>query len=395
MSDAVVYQFHLPIKVQYGMNAIDSLSDVLREFDSKRMFVVTDRGVVGAGLLAKIRTLLEDLTIEIAVYDEVAPNPSDTTVMLGVDRYRAFTPDVVMGLGGGSSIDAAKAIRAVAQTGGIINDYEGFDRFGVSAEIPLIAVPTTAGTGSEMGGWAVVTDTKRHFKMGFGDPPALAPTISIIDPALTVTLPPELTAATGMDAFSHALEVYLSTASSPITDALALRAIELVAKNIGTAYKNGEDLKARENMMYGSMIAGMAMSNADCGAIHAIAETVGGIYDIGHGVSIASFTPHVMKFNTIAIPEKMANVARAMGVDISGASTKDAANSAWQAAAQIMSDLSLPRPSELGIDRDDEELLHRIAHLSTTNMSSGGNPRPVSKEDYYVILKEALTEHLW
>ena len=387
-----ICRFNLPIEFIYGVGALDKLSEVIERMNARRIFVVTDQGVVQAGVVRTVAAALGAGKYELATFDAVEPNPRDTTVMKGVDEFRRFDPDVVLGVGGGSSMDTAKAIRAVSRAGGTINQYEGFNLFGIQPETTLIAIPTTAGTGSEAGGWAVITDSERKFKMGFGDPLALAPTVSIVDPMLTLTLPPQMTAACGMDAFAHAVEVYVSTASSPVTDALALEAIGLISENLLAAFSNGEDVRAREKVMHGSMIAGMAMSNADCGAIHAIAETVGGLYDIGHGVSIASFTPHVMKYNCTAVGSKMRNIARAMGAQVEGMSVTEAAQLGWQAAAALVSQLGIPRPSELAIEKDR---LKDIAALCTTNMSSGGNPRPMSQADYENVLSDALVRQLW
>jgi len=387
-----LYQFSFPIEVVYGVDSLEKITQVVERVSARRIFVVTDKGVVEAGITDRVASILNNKRYEIETFDSVEANPRDTTVMKGVDEIKKFLPDVVLGVGGGSSMDTAKAIRAVAQSGGIINQYEGFDRFGITPDVPLIAVPTTAGTGSEMGGWAVITDSKRKFKMGFGDTTALAPTVSIVDPKLTMSLPPQMTAASGMDAFAHAVEVYVSTASSPITDALALRAIELISTSLKTAWSNGKDLDAREKVMYGSMIAGMAMSNADCGAIHAVGEVVGGLYDIGHGLSIASFTPHVMKHNCDSVIDKMRNIARAMGVKVEGMPLAEAAHYAWRQSAELASGLGIPRPSELRIEKSR---IREIAALCTQNMSSGGNPKPMKEGDYERLLNDSLSEQLW
>jgi alcohol dehydrogenase len=388
----VNYQFNFPIEVIYGVDSLGKLPEVLERFLARRIFIVTDKGVIGAGVINRVRSLLGNGKYEIETFASVEANPRDTTVMSGVEEFKKFHPDMVLGIGGGSSMDTAKAIRAVVRAGGRINQYEGFNKFRVKPETALIAIPTTAGTGSEMGGWAVITDTARKFKMGFGDPLALSPTISIVDPKLTLTLPASMTAASGMDAFAHAVEVYVSVASSPITDALALKAIELIFGNLKTAWSNGKNLTARANVMYGSMIAGMAMSNADCGAIHAVAEVVGGLYDISHGLSIASFTPHVMKYNCEAVVDKMGNITRAMGAKVEGMSNRDAAQLAWRRAAELAGSLEIPRPSELGIEKSR---IREIATLCTQNMSSGGNPKPMKEADYEGVLNDCLSEQLW
>jgi alcohol dehydrogenase len=387
-----IYQFNLPIKIHYGLGASERLGPIMEELGSRRVFVVTDKGVVQAGLYERIAKLIEQGKRKVDLFDKVEPNPRDKTVMEAVERYKASGADLVIGLGGGSSMDAAKAMRAMAEVGGSLAQYEGFFKFHHKVKTPLIAIPTTAGTGSEMGGWAVVTDSARRFKMGFGDPDALAPTYSLVDPALTLTLPPHLTAETGMDAFVHALEVYLSKARSPVTDAIALQAMTLLAANLREAWARGEDILAREKVMYASMMAGIAISNADCGAIHVIAEVVGGLYDIRHGLAIASFTPAIMKYNTPAVVGRMVEVARAMGARVEQEEARSAADRAWQQVARLVADLGIPRPSQLGVNRKD---LPAIAKLCPQNMSAGGNPRAMGEEDYLKLTEECLASDLW
>jgi len=283
-------------------------------------------------------------------------------------------------------MDTAKMVRAIAEAGGSPRQYEGYAKFKRKAKTPLVAIPTTAGTGSEMDGWAAITDTERRFKMVIGDPDALAPTFSLIDPALTLTLPPHLTAETGMDAFIHALEAHVSTANSPITDAVALRAMELLAANLRDAWAHGENILAREPVMYAAMMAGIAISNSDCGAIHVIAEVVGGLYDIRHGLAVASFAPAIIRYNTPAAAPRMANVAKAMGDSLG------AADKVWQEVTRLVADLGIPRPSQLGIARKD---IPEIARLCPQNASSGGNPRAMGEQDFLRLTEECLDSDLW
>jgi len=388
------YQFEAPVKVKYGIDSIEeNITLFAEELGVKKALIVTDKGVQEAGIIKKIEKLLKKANIEINIFDKICPNPEDKIVMQGVDFFKQIFPDVILGVGGGSSIDSAKAIRAVAQAGGNINDYSGVDAFNnMKPRIPLIAVPTTAGTGSEMGSCAVITDTKRNIKFAVLDKSAMLPTISIVDPALTLTLPPSLTAQTGMDAFNHALEAYVIKTSSPITDPIALNVIELISKNIRIAWANGEDIMAREKLMYGSMMAGIVITNVYCGATHAIGEAVGAKCNLGHGLVIASFTPYVMKYNTPAVPEKMANIARAMGVNTEKMSILDAADAAWQETVRLVADLGIPRPSDLGIEKKE---LSNIAKLCLNNVSSEPNPRSMSEKDYLLFLEECLSKDLW
>jgi len=381
------YVFTLPTEVRYGAGVAETLAEALMGLSSDRVLVVTDPGVVQAGLLERIGKILDRGGVSWEPFTGVEPNPRDEDIMLGAGRLRDGNFNGVVGLGGGSSMDSAKAILAMTCNPGRVNDYEGFNRFSFRPELPLVCVPTTSGTGSEMDNWSVVTDTERNVKMGLGDP-ALTPSLALVDPLLTITLPPHLTAGTGMDALSHALEVYVSRAAQPVTDALAIHAIELVGQHLRRAVADGACLEARCGMAEASMIAGAAMANCDCGAVHAMAEAAGGKYDVPHGAAIAAYMPVVLEFNLIARPEKFARVAQALGMDLPPlASPMQRACAAYDAVRDLNRDIGMPTPSELGLKEEDIE---DLAQMAMDNMSAPGNPREVSHQDFAALFRRAL-----
>lgn len=385
-------QFTSTVDLRYGVGALDEVTTILADAESKKVLVVADKGVRAAGLVDR---LVEKMGsgVDVQIFDELGADPTDTMIMNGVEAYRAAQPDMVFGLGGGSSMDSAKAIRGVAECGGTINDYEGFNEFhGVMPKSCLVCIPTTSGTGGEVGCWAMVTDSTKHSKMAIADSVTLMPTFSIVDPELTVGLPARLTGETGMDAFSHAMEAYVTVASSPVSDALAIDAIARVARSLRRACAAPDDVEARADMAYASMIAGIAMNNADVGAVHAIGHVIGAEYGLGHGLCMGVFSPYVMKLNVRAVPAKMATIASAVGTDTRDLSEADAAQAAWRGVAALAGEVGLPRPKEMGIKASDVE---RLAGLCLQDPCSPGNPVEMSEQAYVEVLEEALATDLW
>jgi len=394
LSDAAVplavAAFNLPTRFEYGPGVGERAGELVAGLGAKRVLVVTDKGVVGAGVLDTIRKSFEVSGLKVEVYDEIVPNPRDTSVTEGARILKSAACDGVVGLGGGSSMDAAKAIRAMAYAPGRINDYEGFFKFGgLRPPIPLVEIPTTSGTGSEADAWAVITDTHRCYKMGMGDP-ALAPDVALVDPKLTLDLPPLVTAGTGMDALCHALEVYVARGATPVTDALAIYAVELAARHLGPAVADGHDLEARAGMSLASMIAGMAMSNCDCGIIHSMAESVGSLYDVPHGLAIGAFLPIGAEYNLASRPAKFARLAEALGRDVRGKHGLEAAREVIAALRGLRRNLGVPTPRELGLNPGDFE---KLATFSVQNMSTPGNPRAIDETGFVALFKRAYEEH--
>ena len=263
------FEFVLPTRIIYGEGSIKKLPDEIRKLNNKKPLLVTDKGIITAGIAEKITDVLEEAGIDYAVFDGIQPNPRDTTVTETAEFAMANNTDMLIAVGGGSSIDTAKAAGVILTEGGTINDYEGLDKL-KKPITDLIAVPTTVGTGSEVTFWSVITDTKRHFKMSVGSP-LIAAKLAIVDPDLVETLPPSAVAATGMDALTHAIEGYTCKLAEPITDACGIYAIQMIGENIREAvYCDSKE--ARGKMLLASLIAGICFGNSDIAGVHCMGE---------------------------------------------------------------------------------------------------------------------------
>jgi alcohol dehydrogenase len=341
-------------------------------------FVVTDEGVRAAGLLKDLCRSLEDGGIGYSIFDQVEPNPRHTTVESAAERFRHDGANLIIAVGGGSVMDAAKGIGVVAKYGGRIADYDGVGL--VPGPIPpFIALPTTAGTASEVTIWAVITDAENHVKMGVGDYKIL-PHVALVDPELTYTLPRTLTVGTGLDALTHAVEAYTCRRANPISDPLALRAMELVATHLPHAAADGSDPIAREGMSLASLIAGIAFSNAAVAAVHCLAETAGGLYDGPHGMLCGLFLPYVTAYNAPAETARHANMAAAMGAD-------PRPEAAAQAFYDLAQELGVPHVSDFGVTG---ETLDEIAAGSAAHPETESNPQPIGKAEYGEIIAKTL-----
>jgi alcohol dehydrogenase len=320
------------------------------------------------------------------VYDETKPNPTIENVNDGLALLKEHGCDCVISFGGGSPHDCAKGIALLATNGGEIKDYEGVD-VSKKPQLPLIAINTTAGTASEMTRFCIITDEARHIKMAIVDK-NVTPIISVNDPELMLAKPASLTAATGMDALTHAIEAYVSIAATPVTDASAIKAIEMIQANLREAVANGDNLEARDNMAYAQFMAGMAFNNASLGYVHAIAHQLGGFYDLPHGVCNAVLLPHVQQYNAQVAPARLADVARAMGVDTTGMSDEQAANAGLDAIRQLSKDVSIPAGlEELGVKHDDFDVLAENALKDACGFT---NPKQATHDEIVGILAAAL-----
>jgi len=393
------YSFNFPIWVEFGRGSSKKVGEIAKQRNWKRAFIVTDTGVRKAGLLEGILESLESHKISYYVFDGVQPNPTDIMVEKAAEIFKEESCDFIIAVGGGSSMDTGKGVALLATNPGRIKDYEirsmeDLAKGKIKNHIaPLITIPTTAGTGSEIDFWAVITDTERKFKMCLGQAPLypggpyLGAVYALVDPLLTLTLPPLQTAATGIDALSHAIETYVSKGSPPIVEPLALHAIELIAKYLLIAYADGSNIEARENMMFAAHLAGMCENLANCGLIHSLAEVVGGVYwNVPHGCAIAVFMPKVMEFNRMAVPEKFKKIAIAMGEKVKGLSLREASKKAIDAVEKLLSDLKMPKSlKDLGVKEED---LTEIAKKAMETVEYGGNPRVASYEDILSIVKK-------
>jgi len=382
-----VYGFFIPTVTLMGIGSHKQLGAQMKTLGVSKPFLVADKGITACGLTKQICDMIkEDVGVDAVVYDNTIPNPTDNNVAEGLKKYQESGCDMIITLGGGSSHDCGKGIGIVATNGGTIHDYEGVDK-STKAMPPFIAINTTAGTGSEMTRFCIITDTSRKVKMAIVDW-RVTPTIAINDPLLMLGMPSLLTASTGMDALTHAVEAYVSTIATPVTDACAIKAIELVAGNLRQAVANGEDIDARDKMAYAEYLAGMAFNNASLGHVHAMAHQLGGFYDLPHGVCNAILLPHVSRFNLISNLERFADIAVALGENISGLSTRAAAEKALTAIQTLSVDVGIPANlTELGVKEED---LVTMAENAQKDACGATNPRRPSLDDVVNMYKDAL-----
>ena len=378
------FEFVLPTRIIYGEGSIKKLPDEIRKMKNKKPLLVTDKGLIAAGIAGKITDVLEDAGIEYAVFDGIQPNPRDITVAETAEFAVANNTDMLIAVGGGSSIDTAKAAGVILTEGGTINDYEGLGKL----EKPitdLIAVPTTVGTGSEVTFWSVITDTKRHFKMSVGSP-LIAAKLAIVDPDLVETLPPSAVAATGMDALTHAIEGYTCKLAEPITDACGIYAIQMIGENIREAvYCDSKE--ARGKMLLASLIAGICFGNSDIAGVHCMGEAMGGLYDMPHGLSMAIMLPHVMEYNYVACIDKFARIADALGENTEGLDKRAAAHKAVNAVYKLNKDLQIPTFIQAGGRAED---IQELAERSAVNVSVDSNPRKADTEAFRRMFENAI-----
>ncbi|MBS7656093.1 iron-containing alcohol dehydrogenase [Candidatus Bathyarchaeota archaeon] len=390
-------------QIEFGCNSIQKLKDIVESMNTKKVLLITDKGIINVGFHKMVKELLEDADAEYEIYDKVMPNPLDSIVEDGAALAKKVKPDLILGLGGGSVIDTAKGISLLTTNPGSIREYEvrSPEDFGKikNYTTPLITIPTTSGTGSEANFWAIITNTEKWNKMAIGGPPSypggpcIAAKIAILDPLLTKSLPPKQTAVTGIDALTHAIEAYTAAVANPVSDALAEYAIRVIGEYLPIAYGNGNDIEAREMMTLAACLAGISFSNSDCAGVHCLGEALGGVYGnppkpvIPHGLACSLFLPWVMEYNYITDPVKFANIAKLLGENIEGVPLMLAAKKSIDAVKQLIKTLELP--SSLKELKVVEEDLPRIAERATWNVSVNSNPRPLKYEDFLTILNKA------
>ncbi|MFZ5436765.1 MAG: iron-containing alcohol dehydrogenase [Bacillota bacterium] len=377
-----------PTAIKHGFGSVSIAGEEILRLGAKAPLIVTDRGVVAAGLLDKVTEPLRGLGLKYAVFDEVVGNPPVALIGKGSETFRKHGCDSLIALGGGSSMDTAKAIGVEVTHGGCILNYEYGKEPIVHRIPPMIAIPTTAGTGSEVTLWAVITDHERKIKFNVGGTPLIGPHVALIDPELMMGLPAHLTAWTGMDALSHAIECYTCAYAQPVTDAVALLAIEYIGKYLRRAVAYGQDREARYKMAMAATLAGMSYGVDSAGAIHAMAQSFGGYIDAHHGYLTAVMMPVVMNYNWMGCPEKYARIAQALGEDIRGLKLEDAAKLAVHAVSELAKDLEIPPLSSTGAKREDIPFLARIAFEDPQTI---GNPRDLTY-DSYVRMYEVLLQ---
>ena len=381
-----VYGFFIPPVTLMGIGAAKRLGDQAKALGASRPLVVTDRGLSQLGVAAKVQRQLEEAGLKSALFDGAEPNPTDKNVHDGVRAYRENGCDSIVSLGGGSAHDCAKGIGLVIGNGGDIRDFEGVDK-AKKPMPPFLAVNTTAGTASEMTRFCIITNTSTHVKMAIVDW-RCTPSVAVNDPLLMVAMPPALTAATGMDALTHAVEAYVSTIATPVTDACALQAMKLIAASLRPAVANGENLEARDAMAYAEYLAGMAFNNASLGYVHAMAHQLGGFYNLPHGVCNAILLPVVSEFNLIAAPERFREVAAALGENVAGLPTMEAAGRAVGAIRRLARDVGIPAGlAGLGVKEGDLSVMAENAMKDACRFT---NPRNATHKEVVEIFRAAL-----
>ncbi|WP_374700432.1 iron-containing alcohol dehydrogenase [Sporomusa ovata] len=382
-----VFGYFIPTVSLMGVGAHKQTPAQVKALGGSNVFLVTDAFLGRPGGMADdIKAMLEAEGIKVSIFAGAEPNPTDKNVEDGLKSYQASGADTIITLGGGSAHDCGKGIGLLATNGGNIRDFEGLDK-SKKPMPPFIAINTTAGTASEMTRFAVITNTSNHVKMAIADWHT-TPNVAINDPLLMVGMPPALTAATGMDALTHAVEAYVSVAATPVTDSAALMAIKLIATNLRNAVANGQNMEARDKMAYAEYLAGMAFNNAGLGFVHAMAHQLGGLYNLPHGVCNAILLPHVERFNIIACPERFGDVAIAMGENIQGLSVRDAADKAITAIQKLSSDVGIPSGlAELNANEKDFEVM---AGNALKDICSLFNPRTAKLDDIIAIYKAAM-----
>jgi alcohol dehydrogenase len=386
MNGSTVTRFHIPTKVVRGIGAIEQLGEEAKALGAKRALVVTDKNLVEAGLVEKVEEPLKSAGIEVDVLDEGMPDPTVKFVEKGTEIIRNGNFGVIIGLGGGSNIDAAKAMSVMASNPGSICDYEGSDKFS-NPPMPIIAVPTTAGTGSEVTYASVVTDTDRDYKFVVWSS-LIPPRVAILDPQMPATAPGMIRISAGMDALTHAVESYVSKNASPYSESLALSAIKLVSDNLRQSIADASNAEAMANMQLAANMAGMAFTNTRLGIVHAIALPPSALFHIPHGIANAILLPHGMEFNLIGNPGKFVDIACAMGENVDGLTIMEAAELAVDAVRNLAMDIGAPRTLE-----SVEAKRESIPKMAEDGMKSGHlavNPRQVSIEDVVKIFEAAF-----
>jgi alcohol dehydrogenase class IV len=379
--------FRTPPRIVMGPGAIDQVAQEVRQLKAEKVLFVTDKGIIKAGLIQRAQDALAESKIGYAVFDGVEPDPRYEIVSDCLDMIRREKDELVIGFGGGSAIDIAKAGAVMATNEGAVADFFGIDMI-PKPGLPTLIVPTTAGTGSEATPIAILSDEGEKLKKGIVSP-YLMPSVALIDPDLTLGLPPDITASTGMDALIHAIESYTSVNATDMTDTLAFRAMELLYENIRTAYANGTNLDARSWMMEGSLLAGIAFANAGVTAVHAFAYPIGAEFHIPHGVANTLMLSHVMRFNLLGNVPKFAEIADAFSLNTEGLDDLEAADTAIEAIERLAEDLRVPRHlADFGINEKDIPGLAEGVMKVTRLLAN--NPRIMTLEDAEHIYKEAL-----
>ena len=384
------YQFKVPPMIVHGPGAAKEAGSLAKGL-GKKALIVTDMALEKLGLLNEVQNSLEVAGIPFAVYNKVVTEPTMDFVEEGLKIFKEVQAEFLIAVGGGSPMDAAKAIAVLVTNPGKISDFAGANKIPRPGS-PLMAIPTTAGTGSEVTQSTIITDTSRDVKMLIASPHIIS-RVALVDPLLTLTMPQKLTAATGIDALTHAIEAFVSVKAQPITDTLALQAIRVIAGNIRPAWSNGDNVEARTNMMIGAHQAGMAFSNSSVALVHGMARPIGAYFHVPHGVSNAALLPTIIEFSIPGNPKRYAAIAEAMGEITEGLSVLDAAYLAADAAGGLNVDLKVPTLRELGVEEKKfNSIVEQMAADAIASGSPGNNPRKATKEEIVELYRRAFSQ---
>ncbi|WP_136810349.1 alcohol dehydrogenase-like regulatory protein ErcA [Desulfosediminicola flagellatus] len=370
----------------FGAGAIDLVGQYAHNFGARKVFIVTDPGVIKAGWLEKVQTRIEAENIRCCIFSDISPNPRAEEVMAGAERYAAENCDVIVSVGGGSPMDCAKGIGIVVNNRKHILTFEGIDMVPIPGP-PLICIPTTAGTSADVSQFAIINDTQNRVKKAIISKTTV-PDIALIDPATSLTMDPYLTSCTAIDALVHAIEAYTSTANAPMFDLHALEAIRLISSNLEKVLQSPDDLELRSRIMHGSLQAGLAFSNASLGAVHAMAHSLGGYLDLPHGECNAILLNHVMEFNYQQTYERYADIGRALGLDPGKRNKKEVKNSILNEIIRLKNTAGITRTlKERGTSISD---IPQLAGKAIHDPCMVTNPRMPVQRDIEVIYEEAL-----
>lgn len=378
--------FYIPSVNIIGADSLKDAMNAMVEYGFRRTLIVTDSVLTKLGMAGDIQKALQKHNIFSVIYDGTHPNPTTINVADGLKILKENDCDSVISLGGGSPHDCAKGIALVAANGGDIRDYEGVDR-SAKPQLPMIAINTTAGTASEMTRFCIITDIDRHIKMAIVDK-HVTPLLSVNDSSLMIGMPKSLTAATGMDALTHAIEAYVSVAATPITDACALKAMTMISDNLVVAVESGGNVHAREAMAYAQFLAGMAFNNASLGYVHAMAHQLGGLYDLPHGVCNAVLLPHVQVFNSQVAAARLRDCAAAMGVQVAGMTDAEGAEACIEAIRVLAQQVNIPAGLRaLGVKEEDIPVLAANALKDACGLT---NPIQATHDEIMAIYRAAM-----
>ena len=386
-----ITSFFIPTVTLVGRNCSKEIPNRLRSVGGKHPLVVTDKGIVACGILKQVTDILDEAGVKYSIYQDTVPNPTDHNVEDAMKVYTEAGCDSLISIGGGSSHDCAKGVGFVASNGGRIHDYEGVDK-STKPFPPYIAVNTTAGTGSEMTRFCIITDTSRKVKMAIVDW-RCTPSVAIDDPVLMMGMPPRLTAATGMDALTHAVEAYVSTAATPMTDACAEKSMEYINRYLRRAVANGNDAEAREGMCYAQYLAGMAFNNASLGHVHAMAHQLGGYYNLPHGECNAILLPYVCEYNRISSRRRFGRIASLLGELTKGKTADEASRLAIAAIRTLSQDVDIPasitecaKHYGVKVSREDIAIMTANAQKDACGLT---NPRKMTDAAVSAIYEKA------